>query len=263
MLKKGFTIVELIVVVGFVAILFVGAVLVINPTRRMGETNDTRRWEDIIGIAKAIELYTIENHALPTDFSTSTLSIGEKFVLCDTPGVLTCDGQSKSCLVVNDADFLGVFLPELPLDPLKSSSADTGYYVTRTATDAIAIGSCSTYDSTATIEQLARASLPAIVSECGDSFVDSDEVCDDGDVFTEQCGNATIETAGTYCNSTCSSVVVISANEVCDSLLTNDCWDSASSQNLYSGSYVGVGTTCRSPKTHCNAACDYCSIGCF
>ncbi|MBU1203438.1 hypothetical protein KKH39_05340, partial [Patescibacteria group bacterium] len=59
-----------------------------------------------------------------------------------------------------------------------------------------------------------------------------------------------------------SAVIVVGVSEVCDSLLIDSCWDSSSSQNLYSGSYVG-GTGCKAPKTHCNAACDYCSAGCF
>lgn len=213
MFKKGFTIVELIVVVGSIIVIFLGTVVLINPVRRMGEANDVRRWQDIINIAKAIEIYSIENHELPPDFATSTLSVGEKFVLCSSAGVLTCSGQTTSCLVVSDSGFLGTLIADLPVDPQKTATTDTGYYVTRKTNGAIAVGACDTYDNTIVIEQVAKASLPAVVSECGDGFVDSDEVCDDGDVDQEGCGNGAVEN-GTYCNRFCTAVLTIS--ETCD-----------------------------------------------
>jgi|GEM_PF-2115014 len=51
---------------------------------------------------------------------------------------------------------------------------------------------------------------------CGNGVTEGDEVCDDGDEVAEGCGNFAIETAGTYCNATCTAEIVISENELCD-----------------------------------------------
>ena len=253
MFKKGFTIVELIVVVGSIVVIFLGTVVLINPARRMGEANDSRRWQDVINIAHAIEIYSIENHELPPDFATSTLSVGEKFVLCSSAGVLTCAGQTTSCLVVSDSGFLGTVLADLPVDPQKTASTDTGYYVTRKSNGAIAVGSCNTYDDTATIEQAAKATLPAVVSECGDGFVDSDEVCDDGNLIKEGCGDGIIQ-VGTFCKTNCT--VEFTLNEVCDynSPFINDCEENGIQ---YTVDDTGHFAWCRSGCEEGNNTCTY------
>lgn len=252
MFKKGFTIVELIVVLGSVIVIFLGTVVLINPARRMGEANDVRRWQDVINIAKAIEIYSIENHELPPDFATSTLSVGEKFVLCSSAGVLTCGGQTTSCLVVSDSGFLGTLLADLPVAPQKTAATDTGYYVTRKTNGAIAVGSCDTYDDAITIEQAAKATLPAVVSECGDGFVDSDEACDDGNTYREKCGNGVIEN-GTYCDQYCDAVLAMT--EVCDYLAwSNDCEEYGIQ---YTVDDTGNYEWCRSGCQEGNNTCEY------
>ena len=210
---SAFTIVELIMIVGIIVIVFAGFYTVFNPTKRLGQANDARRWTDITAIAKAVEAYSIDNHAIPSDFSTSTLSVGEKFVLCTAEGVNTCDGQTKGCLVVDDADFLGVFLPSLPIDPDKTADTDTGYYVTRTSSGAMSFGACATYGSD-TINSVAKATLPTLVANCGDGYVEGSETCDDGNDTTEACGDGTQQTGSDYCNSTCSATYA--GSEACD-----------------------------------------------
>ncbi len=92
--------------------------------------------------------------------------------------------------------------------------------------------------------------------------VEGSEGCDDGDTFTEGCGNATLETAGTYCSSACTTVVVISVDEVCDSTFSGGCWDEMSHQDLYATGYVHD-RNCGGVNTSCNNSCSYCSQGCI
>jgi len=75
---------------------------------------------------------------------------------------------------------------------------------------------------------------------CGNGVTEGDEVCDDGDEVTEGCGSGATETAGTYCNATCTAEVVISVDEVCDDGDTET---------------EGCGNGVKESGTFCNATC--------
>lgn len=51
---------------------------------------------------------------------------------------------------------------------------------------------------------------------CGNDVREGSEVCDDGNLVDEGCGNGATETADTYCNSTCTAEIVIADDEACD-----------------------------------------------
>jgi type II secretory pathway pseudopilin PulG len=221
--KKGFTMVQLIITLGVLAVLATATMIAFDPIRRMGQANDARRYEDVESMAKALELYQIDNDQLPSDFTDLNIWDTHKVVLCSSAAELTCDGQTRDCLVVDDTDFLGEYLPELPIDPTKRNDADTGYYVTRD-NDRLAFGVCNTYDDEG-IEYVAKIALVAYNASCGDGEVEGDEVCDDGDNDNEGCGNGVIDFAGTYCNSDCSAEIVIDTKEPCDYLnFAHDCF---------------------------------------
>lgn len=219
----GFTIVELIVGIGAFAVLSSIIFFSIRAPQRAGEARNARRTYDVESLAKAVEMYTLDNGQIPTDLSSTTIGIDNKFVLCGTSGTLTCDGQTRGCAVIDDTDFIGKYIPSLPIDPSKTSTSDTGYYVTRKTGNKIAFGVCSPYNSV-TIESIARAAMPAYSVTCGDGNKQGSEACDDGDTFTEGCGNNVKENAGTYCNSDCSEVVTISTNERCDYAVDYTCY---------------------------------------
>jgi len=260
MKKGGFTLIELIIAVGIIALLAAISVVAINPAKRIGQSNDSQRWADLTAISKAVELYTADNGTLPSDFAVTNIAQGEKLVLCSSAASLTCDGQTEACLVVNDTDFLGSYLPDLPIDPDKSTITDTGYYVTRGGGDNLMLGACDSYSST-NIELNAQVAMNPLVAVCGDGDVEGGEVCDDGNNFNEGCGNATLETAGSYCNYNCTAVISITVDEVCDSDFSNICFDNFSHQDLYSGSYVHD-SSCNKFTDSCNGSCSYCSVGC-
>ncbi|MBT6691180.1 prepilin-type N-terminal cleavage/methylation domain-containing protein [Candidatus Parcubacteria bacterium] len=281
MSKRGFTIIELIIVITIVAVLAIGIFVAVDPAKRIGEARDAQRWSDLIAIAKAVELYTADNGQLPSDFSVSNIAEGEKLVLCSSAASRTCDGQTEACLVVDDSDFLGVYLNSIPIDPSKSVDTDTGYYITRGSGNSITFGVCDAYNS-AGIEMKAQVSMATLVAVCGDGDIegseacdDSNEVtetqtcgngtqengtycnatctaevvlteaCDDGDVQNETCGDGEIQTIfGDYCNSTCTATIVFPAPEYCDyDTFTNDCNDAI--YGWLTEADVGTGNFCR------------------
>ena len=145
--KQAFTLIELIIVIAIIALLAAAVFVAVDPAKRIGEARDAQRWKDITALAKAVETYTADNADLPSDLSTTTIGYGDKVVLCDSASTLTCDDQTRTCLEVDDTDFVGVYIGDLPVDPSKSDASDTGYYLSRTEGGTITVGVCDPYTS--------------------------------------------------------------------------------------------------------------------
>lgn len=67
---KGFTLVELILVIGIIAVLFSVAVVLLDPLGQIKKTNDTRRKSDLSQIQKALESYYQDNNRYPRTTGT-------------------------------------------------------------------------------------------------------------------------------------------------------------------------------------------------
>lgn len=244
--KLGFTLIEMIVTVAIVSLLLGAAYTVVDPVERIGQAKDAKRSADLIAVAKAIELYTADYGALPADFNVNNISDIKKVVLCSQAGTLSCDGQNRPCLVVDDSDFLGTYLFELPVDPNKSNASDTGYYISRGDGDAIVLGSCNPHQGTE-LKIGASINMPTLVTVCGDGDVEGNEFCDDGATLNEGCGNSIREDAGTYCNSSCSANIIIGTNELCDFYAwSHDCWNGSE----------WFAETSPGSEAYCNSSCN-------
>lgn len=250
---KGFSLIQLIVGISIILVL-AGIVLFGEDAVSRRETaKDVQRAREVEAIAKAFELYQNDNGSLPSDIaSANKIYENQKYVLCSSAGTRTCAGQSNTCLVVNDTDFLEPYLGgSLPIDPGKTSTTDTGYYIARNG-DQMIIGACQSYGDA--ISYTVRAKVP---EACGNGVVSDDEVCDDGNTVTEGCGVGvpSNDLAGTYCNSDCSAVVTVSTNLVCDyASWSNDCqvgsvwWTNSDTTGTYCNptctAIEGTGTMC-------------------
>lgn len=246
--NQGFTLVQLIV--GVAIILILGAIVIFNedPLARRGTAQDVRRHQDVEAIAKAVELYQNDNDSLPADIvAAQNIDTDQKYVLCSTESTLTCDGQSRTCRVLDDVDFLDNYLGgSLPVDPTKTDTTDTGYYISRNG-DQMVFGACESYGGDS-ISYIVRAKVPPV---CGNGIIEGDEACDDGEndcIGSTCCGNGDLEAYGWHCNSTCSENVFQDGNELCDynPPFTDDC--SISGEEFTNSDYGG--------PSLCNITCD-------
>jgi type II secretory pathway pseudopilin PulG len=143
----GFTLANLIVTIGVLALLLASVFFLINPGAKMGEAANEKRRQDILMIAQAIDSYARDHHgALPI---LGAVSATAKKVLCATQtGIpLTCGVDSQNCLAIDDQNFYDKYLRDLPHDPNKTSNADTGYYLFKNSNDLLEVGACSPYNS--------------------------------------------------------------------------------------------------------------------
>lgn len=78
--RAGFTLIEILVVIGILAILLVITLIAVNPQRQFIAAADTRRKSDIAEIHKSLMEYFVEHHTFPTDSQWAALTCGTTVV---------------------------------------------------------------------------------------------------------------------------------------------------------------------------------------
>jgi prepilin-type N-terminal cleavage/methylation domain-containing protein len=64
--NTGFTIIELLVVIGLIAVLAAAAIALINPVAQMQKAIDAQRKSDLAQIQRALDLYYYDNQQYPS-----------------------------------------------------------------------------------------------------------------------------------------------------------------------------------------------------
>lgn len=117
--KKGFTLIEVLLVVVIIAILAAIVIIAINPGRQIAQSNDAQRHSNVTTILNAVHQYSIDNRGvLPTEITAVATNIG------------SADINICSYLVPT-------YLSEMPVDPTHPTGAytdcntayDTGYTI--------------------------------------------------------------------------------------------------------------------------------------
>lgn len=146
--KSAFTLVELLIVIGVLAILASIVFVALNPLGRFQNARNARRWSDVTAILSAIKLHQVDNGGTYlTDIGNlsadSYYQIGAGSSCADTCSNPTVILQSD-CIDLSDLVDEG-YLPSLPIDPNDSGASEdeTRYYMVRLSTGAITVGSCS------------------------------------------------------------------------------------------------------------------------
>ncbi len=141
--NHGFTLIELLIVVGIIAFLASAIFIAVDPAKRFAESRNARRWTDTSAVLEAVLQYAVdEDGTLPPkiDDVTSTVQIlGTNASGCD----VGCAGKPSavSCLDLSEV-LIPKYLGLIPYDPYTGSAAFTDYYVNRSQTGRIEVGSC-------------------------------------------------------------------------------------------------------------------------
>ena len=143
MRQKGYTMIEIVLVVAIISTLFAVVLVVLAPARRLAEANDDSRRADLSSLLSAVQRYQAFNRGnLPPGFdsvATSSQVIGTNASDCNA----TCTATTKlpSCLDLS-ASLVEAYLAEIPVDPQTGSSGNTDYFANKYPDGKIVLGAC-------------------------------------------------------------------------------------------------------------------------
>lgn len=151
-LKKsaGFTLIEILVVIGIIAILAAIVIIAINPAKQFAQARNTQRQAGVNAILNAVGQRIADNKGI----FAGSFTVGGNMYTC---GVLPTAASStvatdEAPLVTTVSGQLGCLVPtyisSLPIDPSGPVSPSTGYEIKADATGRVMI--CAPQASTET-----------------------------------------------------------------------------------------------------------------
>ena len=126
-MRRGFTLLELLIVMAILGVLATVMMVVINPGTQLAKARDTQGKSDLFAILGTVWQYQSEHSgALPdTDGDPQTSNF---------PTEPTCIGTAFECFDLAGAGDPGetivpVYMAEMPMDPRTGTQENTGYLI--------------------------------------------------------------------------------------------------------------------------------------
>ncbi len=125
--NKGFTLVELLIVVAIIGILAGAVLIVINPTELIRRSNDSKRLSELDTLNKALILATTDGEIVLTACASNCTS---------ATGTQSIAGSGYVTFTINTGmTGLGKYLSTLPVDPVNDTARGLYYSYQADATN--------------------------------------------------------------------------------------------------------------------------------
>ncbi|MFA5047435.1 MAG: type II secretion system protein [Patescibacteria group bacterium] len=129
--KRGFTLLEVLLVVAIIAILAGIVIVALNPSKQLGDSRNAQRRADVNTVLNAVYQYSIDNNgALPVSITTGTACGVATQEICKTGSVCTGLTDLSTYLVTTTAKYLVA----MPVDPSSTSTNGTAYQIFKNST---------------------------------------------------------------------------------------------------------------------------------
>ena len=156
---KGFTLIELIIVIAIIALLAAATFVAVDPAKRIGKAQDAQRWQDITAIADAYYKYVVDN----TGSYVTTTADGTSYYIIHTADggdtdPASCPGTSTSLTLPVDLHGLvsAGYIGDIPDDPGGTDNTSTDYFFYKDATGKVIVGSCTKYSGASVYPTVTR-----------------------------------------------------------------------------------------------------------
>lgn len=124
---EGFTLVELLLVIGIIATLAVVVFVALDPAKRFQDARDAKRTSDVETILSAVHQYIIDNKgAIPADVTSTEKQIGTSSDSCAISTEIGGCSVAGECVDLSGT--LAKYLKDIPLDPTTGIGADHTHY---------------------------------------------------------------------------------------------------------------------------------------
>lgn len=148
--SKGFTLLEVLLVVGIITVLAAIVIIAINPSKQLGDAKNAQRRSDVNTILNAVYQYAVDNNgSVPATITTTETEVCFNATACTGFVIATAGINLHGTLVGAGATYLSA----IPCDP--SATCTTGnttrYSAQRDATTSRITIRAKVTDNSATI----------------------------------------------------------------------------------------------------------------
>jgi len=149
--NKGFTLLEVLLVIALIAILAGIVIVAINPVKQLAEGRNTQRRADVNTILNAVYQYTIDNNgALPASVP-SIASCASNVSASSTNEICTTGGTCTNLVDLSVLTASGKYIVSIPADPSTATANGTDYYICKDSTSSRITVAAKTPENSATI----------------------------------------------------------------------------------------------------------------
>lgn len=141
--RSAFTLIELIIVISIISILAAAVFVAVDPARRLHESRNAVRANDVVTILEAVKKYQTDNDG--DHYSVIAGMTADDYYVIGTNGTGcsgVCGAQITELSCKDLSNIGATYLAVVPIDPLTGTEEKTDYYIKRGSNNEITVGAC-------------------------------------------------------------------------------------------------------------------------